>query len=193
MRLTLLASRAKLRKNVTRGPAFELSSAATNVLSTPNYTWSRMARQEQGFDEDDEMSEILRLAIRKQEGSTGDLQQRLLDAADELGIPHSTIVEAEKEYRLSEFRRKEMAQYRKENRNGLRIHLGVYAIINVFLVLINLITLQEDKEIWFPYAILGWGIGVAIHAFVACRTVDWDDEEFQKWRAKRSALDDRAL
>jgi len=144
-----------------------------------------MTNQVQQYD-DDELSEILRLAVRKQESASGDLRRRLLDVADELGISHEAIAEAEAEYRQKVSRQNELALYKKENRNGFRIHSGVYVIVNIFLVGLNLITWQEDKEIWFPYGLLGWGIGLAIHAFVTLRKVDWQDEEFQKWRRKRA-------
>jgi len=143
-----------------------------------------MRKQVEQFD-DDEMSEILRLAIRKQDSTTSDLRQRLLSVADELGISHEAIVKAEVEYRQESAKRKELGIYLKEVRNALRIHLGVYVIVNVAMAALNLLTWHEDHEIWFPYIILMWGIGVAIHWFVSQRKVDWDDEEFQKWRIKR--------
>jgi len=143
-----------------------------------------MANRLEQYD-DDEMSEILRLAVHKQGDSTVDLRNRLLAAADELGISHEALAEAETEYRLESSRKKELQLYVKETRSELRVHLGIYVITNIFLMFINLMTLKEDKEYWFPYALLGWGIAVGIHAFVALRKVDWDDEEFQKWRRKR--------
>ena len=159
---------------------------ATCGGNRPHYNLSNMAKQVEHFDDDD-LSEILRLAVRKQDSTTTDLRNRLLAVADELGISHEAIAEAELEYRQQTSQREELALYAKETKNGLKIHLGVFGIINVFLVGINLLTLHEDKEIWFPYAFLGWGIAVAIHAFVAMRKVDWDDEEFQKWRRERAA------
>jgi len=148
-----------------------------------------MARQEQQFD-DDELSEILRLAIRKQESTTGDLQKRLLEVADELGISHSAIAEAEREYRRTAMRKQEMALYRNESLKSLKVHGGTFAIINLAMAGLNLMTFHEDHEIWFPYILLMWGIGLAIHAMISLRSVDWDDEEFQKWRLKRDELDD---
>lgn len=148
-----------------------------------------MARQEQQFD-DGELSEILRLAVRKQEATPGDLRKRLLDVADELGISHAAVAEAEKEYRQTAMRKRELALFRKESLNALKIHGGVYAIVNLALFGLNLMTLHEDHEIWFPYILLMWGIGLAIHAMVSVRRVDWDDEEFQKWRMKRDGYDE---
>ena len=56
-------------------------------------------------------------------------------------------------------------------------------------------TFGDDHEIWFPYVLLSWGVVLAIHAFVVGRKPDWNDEEFQKLRRKRSeqALDDPSI
>jgi len=136
--------------------------------------------------DDDELSEILKLALRKESATTADLRQRLLAAADELGIGHESVAQAEAEYRQEASRKQELALYKKESRNSLRLHFGIYAIINASMVGLNLMTLLEDKTIWFPYVLLAWGMGLAIHAFITLREIDWDDEEFQKWRVKRA-------
>lgn len=41
-------------------------------------------------------------------------------------------------------------------------HLAVYLVINAGLVLINLLT--SPQSLWFVWPLLGWGIGVALHA-----------------------------
>jgi len=137
--------------------------------------------------DDDEMSEILKRAVRLQGSQTTDLRQRLLATADELGISHDAVAQAEVEYRQESQQRNELALYTKESRNALRIHFGVYMIVNAFMIGLNLMTFHEDREIWFPYVLLSWGVGLGIHAFVAMRKIDWDDEEFQKWRRERTS------
>jgi 2TM domain-containing protein len=137
-------------------------------------------------NDDDELSEILRRAVRKEGRDNVDLHQRLLAAADELGISHQAVAEAESEYRQESTRQHDIALYTKETRGAFRYHLGIYAIINVFMVALNLMTFHDDHEIWFPYVLLSWGIGLAVHAFIALRKTDWDDEEFQKWRRERA-------
>lgn len=44
-------------------------------------------------------------------------------------------------------------------------HLGVFVVINVFLVVLNLLT--SPKTFWFQFPFLGWGIAIAIHYFNA--------------------------
>ncbi len=133
------------------------------------------------------MSEILRLALHKEGKTAPDQRQRLLAVADELGISHEAVAQAEVEVSAERASRQHSpALYTKEQRSALRIHAGTYAIVNVFMVGINLMTFGDDHEIWFPYVLLSWGLGLAIHAFVSMRKADWDDEEFQKWRRKRA-------
>jgi len=45
---------------------------------------------------------------------------------------------------------------------GFYRHLFVYLLVNAGLLVINLLT---DQEMWFIYPLLGWGIGIAAHAF----------------------------
>ena len=144
-----------------------------------------MANRLEQYD-DDEMSEILRRALHKQGTETVELRNRLMAVADELGISREAVAEAELEYRQETSRKQELAIYAKESRKAFNFHAAVLGIVNLFMVGLNLMTYGEDREIWFPYVLLSWGIGLAIHAFLSLRKVDWDDEEFQKWRQKRA-------
>ncbi len=47
---------------------------------------------------------------------------------------------------------------------GFVIHLAIYLTVNAFLLALNLIT--SPDHLWFYWPLLGWGIGVAINAFV---------------------------
>jgi len=54
------------------------------------------------------------------------------------------------------------AQQRVESLKGFYTHFGIYIIVNIFLVVLNLISSPND--LWFIWVLLGWGIGVAAHA-----------------------------
>lgn len=45
---------------------------------------------------------------------------------------------------------------------GFYIHLTVFVVVNLVLVLINLIV--TPSTFWFIWPLLGWGIGIALHA-----------------------------
>ena len=49
-----------------------------------------------------------------------------------------------------------------EEIKGFYIHLGIYAIVNVFLIVLNLITSPE--YLWAIWPLLGWGVGLGSHA-----------------------------
>lgn len=45
---------------------------------------------------------------------------------------------------------------------GFYIHLGVYVVVNIALVAINLT--HSPQYLWFLWPLFGWGIGVFFHA-----------------------------
>lgn len=55
------------------------------------------------------------------------------------------------------------AKQRVEEIKGFYIHLVTYVLVNAVLVIINLFTSPE--YLWFIWPIIGWGVGLVIHAF----------------------------
>jgi hypothetical protein len=47
-------------------------------------------------------------------------------------------------------------------RIGFYIHLAAFVVVNVLLVAINL--LASPEHLWFPWPLLGWGLGILLHA-----------------------------
>ena len=41
---------------------------------------------------------------------------------------------------------------------------AIYVLVNIFLLLNNLLT--DPSSLWFYWPLLGWGIGLAAHAFL---------------------------
>lgn len=52
---------------------------------------------------------------------------------------------------------------------GVAVHLVIYLCVNALLVGIDLINSPEN--LWFFWPLLGWGIGLAGHAWLAYRAV----------------------
>lgn len=52
---------------------------------------------------------------------------------------------------------------------GVAVHLFVYMAVNAFLIAVNLS--KSPDSIWAIWPILGWGIGLAAHAWLAYRKV----------------------
>ena len=141
-------------------------------------------------DDDDAMQEILRRAMEKERTETGALQDRLLAAADELGISRDAVLQAEQEYRVESERAKELATYHRNEKKDFKLHLAIYVTVNVFLFLINMLTLKDDNTLWALFPLLGWGIGIVIHAISSMAKPEWQDEDFQEWRRERKKLEE---
>ena len=64
---------------------------------------------------------------------------------------------------MDEQARYQEAKKRVEDIKGFYFHLVTYVLVNAVLVVINLLTSPE--YLWFMWSILGWGVGLIIHAF----------------------------
>jgi len=61
----------------------------------------------------------------------------------------------------TEQQRYERAKTRVEEKLGFVMHLACYVVVNIFLVALNLAT--SPGYFWAKWAMLGWGIGLALH------------------------------
>ncbi|AIS30892.1 2TM domain-containing protein [Methanobacterium formicicum] len=52
----------------------------------------------------------------------------------------------------------------KSGKKGFLIHLLIYIVINLFLAIINIVTVPG--YLWFLWVAGGWGIAVVIHGIV---------------------------
>lgn len=111
---------------------------------------------------DDEVDEILRLAVRKAGvGTDSDLRQRLKQSAAELNISEEELRQAEIEFVKRREEKEELEGRRRQKTQEFQGHLVSYVVVNLFLVTIDLIS---DRQLgWSIYPLLGWGIGLASH------------------------------
>lgn len=139
---------------------------------------------------DDDVDEILKLALRKQSGGDGYLRERLQAAADELGIPDTALAEAEEEYHAQKIDQQEFTEFKNRQRREFRQHLFSYFIVNTMLVAINFFTSQTVS--WAIWPILGWGIGLGFHAWGALNSdSETFHEEFESFRRKKNRRHDQ--
>ncbi|MCH7904655.1 MAG: 2TM domain-containing protein [Armatimonadetes bacterium] len=133
---------------------------------------------------DEDVDEILKLAVRRQGGSHGDLRARMLEAADELGISDSDLQQAEDEYLQQKIDRDEFDEFRRKQRREFRQHLFCYVVTNALLVGIDV--MADGGIDWAMWSILGWGIGIASHAWATLNSDSQPfQEEFEKFRDKK--------
>ncbi len=63
---------------------------------------------------------------------------------------------------MDEQQRYEDARKRVEEIKGFYMHLIAYVVINAFLFVLNVLT--SPRHYWFFWPLLGWGVGLALHA-----------------------------
>jgi hypothetical protein len=61
--------------------------------------------------------------------------------------------------------RREAAIKRLKANRALSVHAAIYAIVNVLLILIWAVSARSG--FWPIWPILGWGVGLAIHGWIA--------------------------
>ena len=73
------------------------------------------------------------------------------------------------------------AKKRVEEIKGFYFHLISYIVVNAILVVINLLTSPE--YLWFIWPIIGWGVGLLIHAFTVFGNVmgkAWEERKIKE-------------
>ena len=58
----------------------------------------------------------------------------------------------------------ERAERKAKQKIGLYIHAMVFVLVNLFLLILNLVTTPD--KLWFYWSPLGWSIGLLIHTIV---------------------------
>jgi hypothetical protein len=73
------------------------------------------------------------------------------------------------------------ARKRVEEIRGFYLHLVSYLFVNAALVIINLLTSPE--YLWFIWPLIGWGIGLIVHAFTVYGGFwgkDWEERKIKE-------------
>ena len=142
-----------------------------------------------------EVRDVLAKAIDQQAERQGGAKlgfEDLLAVAAEVGIDPDSLREASRALRASkqepsatggDFVKKRDAWMRQQ-RLTLYRHAGIYGIVNAAILVLGLVLLSFTPWwIWF-LPLLGWGIGLAIHALVALTASEEDfreHDEGMKW------------
>ncbi len=139
---------------------------------------------------DEDVDEVLKIALRNQGRCDPELRERLLATAAELGISERELAEAEEEHARRKSERTEFIEFKQRQVREFREHFFVYIVINTLLVGINFVTVGTVS--WAIWPILGWGIGLAFHAWGSLNTGSESfQEEFASWRRKSARNRDR--
>ena len=82
---------------------------------------------------------------------------------------------------MDEQARYEAAKQRVEDIKGFYIHIVTYVVVNAVLLIINLVSSPE--YCWFIWPLMGWGIGLVIHAFTVFSTFwgkEWEERKIKE-------------
>jgi len=90
---------------------------------------------------------------------------------------------------LAQYEETELQMRQRPSRAGFVIHALIYVLANAAFLTINLL---NHQYIWFPYVMVGWGIGLLLHFLTGVRWVVTDLRSHQESveRRARDRLDD---
>ena len=76
------------------------------------------------------------------------------------------------------------AKSRVAQLRGFYVHLTTFIVVNLFLLVLNLLT--DADNLWFYWVLLGWGIGIVAHALQVYGSFtifgkDWEDRKVQEY------------
>ena len=73
-----------------------------------------------------------------------------------------------------EYRQAERDYTVREQRRGFRAHAIVYAVVMPFMIVGNLVVIATTDAdfLWFPFPLVGWGLGLLNHYLWGVRWVE---------------------
>ncbi|MBD2129095.1 2TM domain-containing protein [Microcoleus sp. ZQ-A2] len=131
----------------------------------------------------EDIQQILNLAIARQSDGGEFSRQQLLEIAAELSISTESLIQAEQEWLLQQQQRQKHQEFNFYRRSQLKRRFGKYLIVNLFLVCLNLLTAGQLS--WSLYILLFWGLGLGLHAWDTYQLQgEHYERAFQKWYRK---------
>lgn len=132
----------------------------------------------------EDVQEILQLAIAKQAHSGELSRQQLLEIAEELGLSAFEIQRAEEEWALRRDEEKDRQTFMRYRRVQFKQHVTRFLIVNAFLVVFAFVT---DWTLWMTLCVaLFWGMFLTLDGWSAWQTEgDTFERRYQKWKRKR--------
>ena len=131
----------------------------------------------------EDIQQILSIAIAHQSDDTEFSYQQLLEIAEELEITPEALQQSELDWRSQNTIVRQKQTFDLYRRHKLKKKIGNYAIANSFLVAIDL--LQGDGVSWALYVLLIWGLKVGLDSWNTYYSKGEDYERaFQRWSGR---------
>lgn len=128
----------------------------------------------------EDIQQILQIAIARQAYEGEFSREQLLEIAAELEISPECLQVAEREWLAQQADLQKRQDFNAYRRGQLQKRFGNYAIVNSFLVLLNLVNAGELS--WSLYILLFWGLGLGLNAWNTYQSKGEEYERaFHKW------------
>ncbi|MBE9045514.1 2TM domain-containing protein [Pleurocapsales cyanobacterium LEGE 10410] len=128
----------------------------------------------------EDIQQILHLAIARHDTEEELSRQQLWEIASELDIDRATIQTAEQEWLEQKVINRQRHAFNLYRRERFKNKLTKYAIVNTFLVSLNFVA--AGAITWSLYVLLFWGLGVVLHGWKAYQSRGEEYERaFQRW------------
>lgn len=143
---------------------------------------------------DDEAKEILRRALEHDSANSGRLHHEdLVEAAQEVGIPPELVEQAAFDLSEEKAALAVVERQRRKKKGRYWRGLGVFAIVNAFLFVLDSLTPGGP---WFYFPLLAWGLLVVLRGYFVLlppskekltEDVDRERQRLRRIRAKEAA------
>lgn len=89
---------------------------------------------------------------------------------------------------VAEYQRVERDLAVRAGRRGWAIHVAVYVTVMTGLIILNLLLIAntEANFVWFPFPLVGWGVGLGMHYWHGVRGAE------TSVRARQAQIDEAA-
>ncbi|MBE8966242.1 2TM domain-containing protein [Nostocales cyanobacterium LEGE 12452] len=133
------------------------------------------------YDSED-VEQILQKALtRKDKGEFS--REQLLEMASELGISSNILETTEQKWLAQQEEQRLRHRFNAFRRRAFWSNFVSFLAVNLFLILLNLIT--SPSYFWAIFPVLGWGLGLFFHWWSVYQSKSEDYEiAFQKWRTQ---------
>ena len=128
----------------------------------------------------EDIQEILHLAIARHTTDEELSRQQLWEIASELDIDNVIIQSAERDWLEKKAIDRQRQTFNIQRRQKFHQKLSKFAIVNTFLVSLNVVAVGTIT--WSGYILLFWGLGIALNGWKAYQTRgEAYERDFQRW------------
>ena len=138
------------------------------------------------FYPQEDVQQILQLAIARQAESEELSHEQLVEIASELGISSDNLEAAEQAWQIQRKEQEERQAFRKYQHRKWQQHLIQYLLVNSGLILLDILTAPSYLPSWSIYVVLFWGLGLIWDGWYRYQAQgEKYERSFQWWRRKQ--------